>query len=148
MIWSTRQLSRHPPPRASFSARQTSNLPNLPRAVHDEGRGTVESSLSWRRGKVFADRYHVQVLDSPRQVRNALCYVLQNSRHHGRQFSRHEPTDPLSSGWYFDGWRHGPAPITPTREEKVVAPARSWLLRKGWRRHGLIGLEEVPAGAG
>jgi REP element-mobilizing transposase RayT len=36
----------------------------------------------WRRGPVLADRYHLRVLRSPRQVRNALAYVLLNARKH------------------------------------------------------------------
>ena len=35
-----------------------------------------------RRGKVFADRFHHRVLATPRQVRNALAYVLCNARKH------------------------------------------------------------------
>jgi putative transposase len=36
-----------------------------------------------RRGCAFADRYHARYLTSPMQVRRALCYVLNNWRHHG-----------------------------------------------------------------
>src|SRR6266545_6542191 len=35
-----------------------------------------------RRGKVLADRYHARDLMSPREVRNAIVYVLQNHLHH------------------------------------------------------------------
>ena len=35
-----------------------------------------------RRGTVFADRYHDRILKTPREVRNALVYVLGNARHH------------------------------------------------------------------
>ena len=35
-----------------------------------------------RKGKVFADRYHDRVLRTPREVRNALAYVLNNARRH------------------------------------------------------------------
>jgi REP element-mobilizing transposase RayT len=35
-----------------------------------------------RRGTVFADRYHHRALTTPRQVRNALAYVLCNARKH------------------------------------------------------------------
>jgi REP element-mobilizing transposase RayT len=35
------------------------------------------------KGKVFADRYHVHVLRTPREVRHALSYVLCNFRKHG-----------------------------------------------------------------
>ena len=36
----------------------------------------------------------------------------------------------------------GPAPDAP-----AVARAHTWLVLKGWRRHGLIGLDEIPARA-
>ena len=35
-----------------------------------------------RAGPVLADRYHVRVLRTPREVRNALAYVLLNARRH------------------------------------------------------------------
>ncbi len=100
-----------------------------------------------RSGRVFAERYHAEILRTPRQVRNALCYVMQNARRHG------EPTagwvggvDPFSSARYFDGWRVAPAlPALAEGLAPVVSPARTWLLTTGWRRHGLIGVDEVPA---
>jgi REP element-mobilizing transposase RayT len=91
-----------------------------------------------RMGRVFADRYHARQLRTPREVRNALVYVLHNARHHGLRVLG---VDLYSSGRWFDGWSRkllfasrGPA-----------ATARSWLLRIGWRIHGLIGIEEMPA---
>lgn len=36
-----------------------------------------------RGGQVFADRYHARALKTPREVRNALLYVIQNWRKHG-----------------------------------------------------------------
>src|SRR5439155_6896927 len=35
-----------------------------------------------RRGRVFADRYHVEVITSPTRARRALLYVLSNWRKH------------------------------------------------------------------
>ncbi len=55
------------------------------------------------KGAVFADRYHDRVLRSPTQVRNALCYVLNNARKHGLKLSK--ALDPFGSGFWFDGWR-------------------------------------------
>ena len=97
----------------------------------------------WQKaGKVFADRYHDQILRTPRQVRNALRYVLNNARKHGVTFTGSCP-DPCSSGRWFDGWREFvcSASISP------VTPARTWLLNVGWRRHGRIGLLESPCRA-
>jgi putative transposase len=97
-----------------------------------------------RRGTVWADRYHLEVLRTPRQVRNALCYVLNNDLRHGLA-RRRGCVDVFSSGRYFDGWATAP-PDEASREgeDAPVAPATSWLLTVGWRRHGLIGLDEVP----
>src|SRR5262252_8495835 len=33
-------------------------------------------------GRVLADRYHLRLLPTPKEVRNALRYVLLNARHH------------------------------------------------------------------
>ena len=94
-----------------------------------------------RQGKVFADRYHDHILKSPRETRNALKYVLQNARHHaarGRMVDARAPVDLFSSAPWFDGFRQ---PIRFRGLEAVVCPiadARTWLLRVGWRRHGLL----------
>ncbi len=100
-----------------------------------------------RRGRVLAERYHEEILRTPQQVRNALCYVLQNARRHG-EFTLDwvGGVDPFSSARYFDGWRVAPAlPPLEAGMEPVVATATTWLLTTGWRRHGLVGLDEVPA---
>jgi REP element-mobilizing transposase RayT len=38
-----------------------------------------------RKGKVFADRFHAVPVRSPRQLRNTLCYVLNNGHRHARR---------------------------------------------------------------
>jgi hypothetical protein len=43
------------------------------------------NAIAKRRGKVFADRYHSRVLRTPREVRNVLCYVINNWLHHWRE---------------------------------------------------------------
>jgi putative transposase len=95
----------------------------------------------WRRnGSVFSDRYHARQLRTPREVRTALVYVLHNARHHGlRVFG----IDPFSSGRWFDGWRRKLA-VAP---RALGATARTWLLGIGWRRHGLLGIDETPRAA-
>ena len=93
-----------------------------------------------RKGAVFDDRYHARILKTPREVRRALCYVLQNALKHGRAF--HGGPDPFSSGRWFDGWAD--APGQPPSPDSPVVPPRTWLLRKGWRRFGRIRLEEPP----
>ncbi len=102
-----------------------------------------------RVGQVIAGRYHVQLLRSPTQVRNALRYVLLNIRKHFKQRYGQAPPakiDAASSGSQFDGWRSSPESLRAmaTQEEVGVAKATSWLLRLGWRKRGLIGLSEVP----
>ncbi|MCY2962034.1 MAG: transposase, partial [Planctomycetota bacterium] len=90
-----------------------------------------------RRGKVLCDRYHARILRTPRDVRTALVYVLQNARKHG---ARLIGVDACSSGPWFDGWRDRVA-----RAPRPIAEARSWLLTAGWRRGGLLGTREAPA---
>ena len=90
-----------------------------------------------RRGTVFADRFHARPLRTPREVRSALVYVLQNARHHGLRLMG---VDPYSTGPWFDGWRQG----IVLASGGPGARARTWLLRLGWRRHGRIGIEESP----
>lgn len=54
-----------------------------------------------RTGRVLFGRYHLQILRSPRQVRNALAYVLLNARKHWRQRNGVAPPvrlDAASSG--------------------------------------------------
>ncbi len=98
-----------------------------------------------RSGPVLADRYHVRMLRTPREVRNALAYVLLNARRHaaraGRTLSRAFGIDPASSGRWFDGWRNA---IPETWPSPPVALPRSWLLAVGWRRNGLLTLDETP----
>ena len=98
-----------------------------------------------RSGRVFAERYHERSLRTPREVRNVLAYVLHNARKHGLVVAEDAP-DPFSSGAWFDGWRGG---LRFSVERAgcgwaPVAAARTWLLGAGWRRRGLIGLDERP----
>ena len=98
-----------------------------------------------RQGRVFADRYHARALRTPREVRYALAYTLLNARKHG---ARALGIDPCSSGAAFDGWRERGARALASIVSPPVAVARSWLLRIGWRRHGLIGVADLPGTAG
>ena len=97
----------------------------------------------WRRkGRVFSDRYHSRILRTPREVRTALVYVLQNARKHGVKLSR--SIDTFSSGLWFDGWRKGKRILESLHQAAPVAGSRSWLLGTGWRRHGLSDPQECP----
>jgi REP element-mobilizing transposase RayT len=98
-----------------------------------------------RSGPVLLDRYHHRVLRTPKEVRNTLAYVLLNARRHSRRSAKEVgKADPASSGRWFDGWR---SRLKAGLDPPAVAPPRTWLVQKGWRRHGLIGLDEVPARA-
>ena len=105
-----------------------------------------------RSGRVLKERFHLHVLATPREVRNALAYVLLNARKHGlgravgSDAGRVAALDPASSGRWFDGWRGSPDVSTPDRlsAEPAVARARTWMLRVGWRIHGLLDPRAVP----
>jgi hypothetical protein len=99
-----------------------------------------------REGTVFDDRYHAEILTTPSQTRNALCYVLQNARRHGEELPpSFNGMDPFSSAWWFNGWRDEAWKIgIGPPEVRTVAPATSWLLNVGWRRRGLLSIDEVP----
>jgi REP element-mobilizing transposase RayT len=106
-----------------------------------------------RKGPVFTERYHLHVLCTPAEVRNARAYVLNNYRRHAHQSGRHVAhnwVDPCSSWPWFDGWRDLP----PERERTSVrdrdgpppvAKPRGWMLTTGWRRRGLVSVNETPA---
>src|SRR5215470_7274802 len=91
------------------------------------------------RGNVVRDRYHERPLRTPREVRNAIVYVLQNHRHHVRS---HQRIDPWSSAAWFDGWA---AAVPPPSTDSPVSAPQTWLAKTGWRRFGPIGLDELPA---
>ncbi len=99
--------------------------------------------LLFRRGRLWADRWHGQPLTSPRQVRNALVYVLQNHRKHAALVLGAK-LDPLSSAEWFNGF----AEPLPAGFRSIGPPltraSRTWLLQYGWRRHGRIRLAEAP----
>ena len=93
--------------------------------------------LCGRRGAVWADRYHARLLRTPREVRNALVYVLNNFKKHLRTACG---LDPYSSALWFTGWQA----LRASDEGSPVARAETWLARVGWRKGGLIGVDESP----
>jgi REP element-mobilizing transposase RayT len=102
-----------------------------------------------RRGALFADRYHGRALATPLEVRRAIAYVLTNAAKHedpipDQGTEVHEGLDPCSSARWFGGWQHPPPrQATPS----PVAEPTVWLLRVGWKRHGLLRRDERPARA-
>jgi REP element-mobilizing transposase RayT len=115
-----------------------------------------------RTGRVLAERYHQRILACPRQVRNALAYVLMNARHHAaQQIARWRAVgrnadslpnagtlDGASSARWFEGWRTGVAadrsPPCSLGTAPAVAEPRTWFLRLGWQRFGLLDPNEIP----
>ncbi len=102
-----------------------------------------------RRGQVFPDRYHVEPLKTPTQVRHALRYVLNNARKHAGPGKKIDArwVDPCSTASAFDGWKstpNGPA----KRDRGDCAPRMpkpgTWLLRVGWRKRGRIPIDDIP----
>src|SRR5256885_16917055 len=97
-----------------------------------------------RRGTVFPDRYHAEIITSPTQARPALSYVLNNWHKHK------EDQAPKLSGWKIDwfssaitfpGWaEYGEEPYfwrgPETYEPLIVYQPTTWLLKEGWRRGG------------
>jgi len=113
------------------------------------------NALLDRTGSVFAERYSARELKSPREARNCRAYVMNNARRHDAQRGleweedEEDMVDPYSSWAWFDGWRDCPRQLLEEARagpeaERPVAKATSWLLREGWRRHGLVALDEIP----
>jgi hypothetical protein len=98
---------------------------------------------------VFPERYFVQQLKTPRQVRSAIAYVLNNWRRHREDLAwmgeRRPQIDPYASGVLFDGWNRL-HPFVPPESFVPLGTTRpqTWLLEHGWRRHGAIDPREVP----
>jgi REP element-mobilizing transposase RayT len=91
-----------------------------------------------RHGAVWADRFHARALSTPREVRNALVYVLQNWKKHERGAVG---LDPRSSADWFTGWSAG---FSCVKEASPVSSPRTWLARRGWSRHGRVRAHEAP----
>lgn len=134
---------------------EATSTPALARGMKSLGARLARAAnrIFGRQGPVLSDRFHLRILRTPRAVRNALAYVLLNARKHWmkrRGFAPPVRLDEASSARWFTGWRRAPpgrAP-RPLAWPPEVAPAHTWLLAQGWRRHGLIDPAEVPSHAG
>jgi len=97
-----------------------------------------------RRGSVFPDRYHAEIITSPRQARHALRYIMSNWRKHRED--RVAPMTTWAIDWFssaamFPDWTEygdegflwrGP----PTYDPLQVFRPQTWLLREGWKNTG------------
>ena len=106
-----------------------------------------------RRGPVFPDRYHAEIITSPRQARHALRYVLGNCRKHEEDLVA--PMNSWTIDWFssavtFPGWAEygdeaflwrGPKTYDPL----IVYQPRTWLLKAGWKNAGEISCRAVPS---
>ena len=150
---STRRAARRERPKCGVSP--LDHDPLLISAARRINRAFARQHGRPRRGTVFPDRYHERVLSSPRQCRNAICYVLNNFRRHGEDRfgpARAWKLDPLSSAIRFSGWRElaGADYLFERPPDYAPLPTslpQTWLLDVGWQRHGLIGTREVPGPA-
>ncbi len=99
------------------------------------------NSLMLSKGAVFADRYHVRPLGSPREAWQAIRYVMRNHFLHAQRQGRTvaDQADEYAVGPELLGvasalWRRLGTDGLP------IAQPRGWLLRQGW----MLG---APAGA-
>ena len=106
-----------------------------------------------RRGQVFADRYHLEVITTPTRARHAISYVLNNFRKHGEDREGLASTwlvDPFSTGILFPDWKELQDhawmwPLRETYDPLIVRRPATWLLAEGWKVAGEISAREVPS---
>lgn len=99
----------------------------LTRGMRSLGISLAKSLNSlWGRSGAVLRRYHEHILATPREVRHALRYVLQNAQRHGVR--RSGEMDPLSTSAWFQQRRK-------TKTPSPGAVPKTWLLRIGWKRH-------------
>jgi len=106
-----------------------------------------------RKGAVLLERYHVHVLRTPREVRNALAYVLSNAFKHAGSKGRVQldsfssavtVKDPAWAQLLGRRWRSvvgfpeedspGSALALLAEVESLLSRPRTWLLSRGWER--------------
>ena len=116
---------------------EASNSADLSRGMASLNTGLgMRLNRIWNRtgqGSVFKERFHMVVISTPRQMRNALNYVLRNDVHHGLNL---RTLDPCSSAPSFTGWHQ----LQGSKKQKAAAAScvsagpQTWLLRVGWQK--------------
>jgi REP element-mobilizing transposase RayT len=123
-------------------------------AKHINREYSVRAGLAERRrGSVFPDRFHQEIITNPTQARRALSYVLNNWRKHREDQTRmaqHWLVDPFSTGVMFMGWKEREDAVVlwkwrDTYEPLPVYFPKTWLLREGWMKVGTISYFEIPS---
>jgi REP element-mobilizing transposase RayT len=100
--------------------------------------------LLHRQGRVWDDRYHRHDLATPSEVKRGLRYVINNARKHGVVHIGYGAFDLYSSAQDFDGWVEPLLDYVQEPEPWSKRTPRTWLLAKGWKRCGLLRLDETP----
>jgi hypothetical protein len=137
---------------------QTDHVHLLVEADHAKalGRGTMAigsriaravNRVFGRSGAVLVDHYHLHILRTPREVRNAISYVLNNARKHALAAGRllaamRGRVDAASSGRWFSGWQER---LPAAHDPPAVATPRTWLLGVGWSLHGTVSIDATPS---
>jgi putative transposase len=113
--------------------------------------GTIAKAVNGRlgrKGRVIASRFHLHVLRTKTEVRNAVQYVLRNAERHGLHDAwpgwvggtgrgRSETAalalprpDPLSTAAWFPHWAEQELLVAPTQiPASVVRPAQCYLMK-------------------
>jgi len=95
------------------------------------------NDLLGRRGPLWADRWHGRALKTPREVRNALAYVLGNFRkHHGRTAASPygtaaSPHAAAASSYGTAASRHGASPYGTAASRHGASPYGTAASRRG-----------------
>ena len=85
------------------------------------------NQLMGTKGRVFAERYHMHVLQTPREVRHARAYVLQNARKHAAQGGVRYPSYSARSlcVWTVFRWLESTSQISDICQNKRHRPTGS-----------------------
>jgi REP element-mobilizing transposase RayT len=119
--------------------------------------GTIAYALKkrlGRKGKAFAHRFHLHVLRTKTEVRNAVRYVLRNAERHGLHdawpdwgcpgSSGLPRPDPLSTAAWFPYWAERELVVAPTQiPASVVRPAQCFLMKLAFENAPLSFAEPI-----
>ncbi len=99
---------------------------------------THKRSLGSKRGSIFKGRYHLHILRTPIEVKNALKYILLNTSKHSKLI---EHIDPYSSGIFFTEWK---VLLKSHSHSLIKEDAMFW--KKNFITNGLANYEMVEWG--